>query len=108
MFNTTDILSLGTEYTVADQQGNIIKTIQVIPHSDILDAAIGFYSFEQGSFSEYLENSIAELSGFEDVDPNRVLWYSTYDEEIVLSEIIEFAVQNGYDKIILEHLDDIE
>ena len=27
MFNITDILSLGTDYTVADQNGNIIKII---------------------------------------------------------------------------------
>lgn len=108
MFNTTDILSLGTEYTVADQKGNIINTIQVIPHSDILDAAIGSYSFEHGSYSEYLEKSIAALTGFDSVDPNRVLWYSTTEEEIVLSEVIEFAVNNGYDRIILEHLDETD
>lgn len=108
MYNTTDILSLGTEYTVADQNGNIIKTIQVIPHSDILNAAIGMYTFEHGSYSDYLEKSISSLTGFEDMDPNKVLWYSTPDEEIVLSDIIEYAVNNGYDKIILEHLEDTE
>lgn len=108
MFNTTDILSLGTEYTVADQKGNIIKTIQVIPHTDILEAAIGEYSPEHGTYSEYLEKSISAFTGFDGIDPNKVLWFSTTDEEVILSEIIEFAIQNGYDKIILEHLEIIE
>jgi hypothetical protein len=106
MFNTTDILSLGTEYTVADQKGNIIKQIQVIPHTEVLEAAIGPYSPEHGTYSEYLEKSISALTGFDNVNPLKVLWYSTFNEEIVLSEVIEFAIKNGYDKIILEHLEE--
>lgn len=106
MYKTTDILSLGTEYTVADRNGNIIRTIQVIPHTEILEAASGAYDPEQhGTISEYLEKSIATLTGFDGIDPNKVLWHTTLDEEIILSEIIEFAIHNGYDKIILEHLD---
>lgn len=108
MFNTTDILSLGTEYTVADQKGNIIKTIQVIPHTEILEAAIGPYSPEHGTYTDYLDKCKEALTGYEDIDPNKVLWYSTPDEEVVLSEVIEYAIHNGYDKIILEHLEDNE
>lgn len=108
MINTTDIQSLGTDYTVADQNGNIIKTVQVITHTEILEAAIGPYTPEHGTYSEYLEKSISSLTGFEDVDHNRILWHTTFDEEIILSEVIEFAIHNGYDKIILEHLEDLE
>lgn len=108
MFNTTDILSLGTDYTVADQKGNIIKTVQVIPHTEILEAANGAYTPDMGSYTEYLEKAIASLTGFSEIDPNRVLWHATFDEEIVLSDLIEYAIHNGYDKIILEHLEDIE
>jgi hypothetical protein len=101
-----DVLSLGTEYTVADRNGNVIKTIQVIPHTEILEAALGVYNPEQhGSITEYLEKSTSAFTGFEGIDPMKVLWYSTLEEEIILSEIIEFAVHNGYEKIILEHLD---
>lgn len=105
----TDIQTLGTEYTVADQDGNIIRTIQVIPMADILSAAVGPYSEEIfGSFDNYIEKSHATLSGFDDLDPNAIMWYATEDEEVELAELIEFAMQNGYEKIILEHLDEIE
>ena len=108
MYNTTDILSLGTEYTVANQKGEIIRQIQVIPSSDILEAAIGPYTPEHGTYSDYLEGSISVLTGFDNVDPLKVYWYTTFDDEIILSEIIEFAIKNGYDKIILEHLEELE
>jgi hypothetical protein len=104
MFKITDLLSLGTEYTVADQKGNVLNSIQVIPQTEILEAALGEYTDEFGSISSYLERSIAVLSGFENIDPGKVLWYATEDEEVILADIIEYAVNNGYDKIILEHL----
>jgi hypothetical protein len=108
MIKITDIQTLGTDYTVADTQGNIIRTIQVIPHTEILDAALGPYDPEQETFTQYLENSIAVLIGFEEVDPYRIYWYATHDEEVVLADLIEYAVKHGYDKIILEHLVDEE
>jgi len=107
MFKITDVLTLGTDYTVADPAGNFIKTIQVIPFKDLLDAAVGPYTEEFESYQSYLEKSVATLSGFDDVDSNKVLWYATEDEEISLSEIIEYAIKYGYDKIILEHLEDL-
>lgn len=109
MYKITDILSLGTDYTVADRNGNVIKTVQVVTAQEILDAALGPYSediFE--SYSEYLEKSIAVLSGFDEIDPLSVLWYSTKDEEVALSNIIEFAIKHNYDRIILEHIDELE
>lgn len=108
MFNATDILSLGTEYNVVDKKGNILKSIQVIPHTDILEAAFGIYNPQIGSYSDYLEKSISCFTGYQDLDPHSVLWYSTTDEELILSDLIEYAVKNGYDKIILEHLEDLE
>lgn len=108
MYNTTDIQSLGTDYTVADQKGNVIKNVQVIPHDEILSAALGPYTEDFGSYQEYLEKSIAVLSGFDDIDASKVMWYSTMKEEIALSEVIEYAIRHGFDRIILEHLEDIE
>jgi hypothetical protein len=107
MFKNTNIDSLGTEYTVTDTSGNVIKKIQVVTHSEILDAALGKFTPEFGSIKNYLEKSVATLSGTDTIDPYKVLWYSTPDEQVVLSEIIEYAVQNGYDKIVLEHLEEL-
>jgi hypothetical protein len=108
MFKITNIESLGSDYTITDQTGKLIKTIQVIPHTQILEAALGTFTEDFGSISSYLENSIAVLSGCDKVDQYKVLWYATTKEEVILSEIIEFAIQNGYDKIILEHLEELE
>lgn len=108
MFKITNIETLGSDYTITDQSGKLLKTIQVVTHTDVLEAALGKFTADFGSISSYLEKSIAVLEGYEEVDPNKVLWYATYDEEVVLSDVIEYAVQNGYDKIILEHLEDLE
>ena len=108
MFKITNIESLGTAYTVSDQNGQIIKTVKVIPHTEILEAALGKYTEEFGTFSDYLTKSIAVLSGYESINPRNIHWYSTLDDEVVLSEIIEYAVHNGYDIIILEHLEILE
>ena len=50
MYKNTDVLSLGTDYTVADRSGKILKTIQIMTQNDILDAALGPYNEEFGSF----------------------------------------------------------
>lgn len=109
MYNTTDIQSLGTDYTVADQKGNIIRNIQIIPHTDILEAALGPYTEEEfDSYSAYLEKSIEVLSGFDDIDPNKILWFATEEEEVQLVDVVEYAIKHGYDKVILEYLDDLD
>lgn len=108
MFNITDILSLGSAYTVADQAGNIINTIQVIPMTELLEAAVGPYTDDFGNFQTYIDRSIETLSGYDEIDPYRVLWFATSEDEVALSEIIEYAVKNGYDRIILEHLEELE
>jgi hypothetical protein len=105
MYKNTDVKSLGQKYTVSDSNGKHIKTIQIIPHTEILSAALGSYTEEFGSISSYLEKSISTMSGFEEVDYRKILWYATHDEEVTLAEVIEYAVVNGYDKIILEHLE---
>lgn len=108
MYKITNIDTLGTDYTVADQNGKVIKNIQIIPHTEILEAALGEYNDSFGSIKNYLEKSIAVLEGNEDIDINKVYWYSTEDDEVALAEIIEYAINNGYDKIILEHLDPVD
>jgi hypothetical protein len=105
MFKITDILSLGSDYTVSDSNGVIIKTIQVIPFTELLSAALGPYTDDFGSYTNYIEKSVATLSGFNDIDPNRILWYATEDDEVALADLIEYSIKNGYDRIILEHLE---
>jgi hypothetical protein len=76
--------------------------------ADILDAALGPYTEDFGTFNEYLEKSIKVLSNFDQVDHNKVLWYSSTTEEVILAEVIEFAIKNDYDRIILEYIDNQE
>lgn len=108
MYKMTNVEELGTTYTVSDSKGQIIKSIQIIPHIDILESAIGEYTEAFGSFTEYLQKSVEVLEGFELINPKTVLWYATSEEEVVLADIIEYAVKNGYDRIILEHLEPLE
>src|SRR5271166_3504029 len=109
MFKITNIELLGTDYTVADSKGTVIKTIQIVPATEILESALGEYNTKDfTSYSEYIDKSIATLTGFEKVDPTKTLWFATSDDEVVLAELIEYAVKNGYDKIILEHLEFLE
>lgn len=48
------------------------------------------------------------MTGFNVDSPTKILWYATLDEEVVLANVIEYAIANGYDKIILEHLVELE
>ena len=104
MYKITKISSLGSDYTVSDTDGNVIKVIQIVTQSEILDAALGEYK-EDYTFSSYLDRSIALMTGFENLDPHKILWYATHSTEVVLTNVIEYAVRNGYEKIILEHLE---
>lgn len=108
MYKITRIEDLGSDYTVADQNGKIIKTIQIIPHTEILEAALGSYNETFSSIQDYLDKSIAVLEGFEDVDPLRTLWFATTEEEVVLADVIQYAITHGYDRIILEHLEEVD
>ena len=110
MYKITNVAMLGTEYNVADLTGKIIGTIQVIPHTEILDASLGDYDENNFSIDQYIEQSTKLLCGFSDagIEYYNTLWYATNQKEVVLSEIIEYAIKNKYDKIILEHLEDAE
>jgi len=108
MYKMTHIETLGQEYTVSDASGKILKKVQIIPQKEILEAALGEYDDKTMSWQQYLDKSIEVMTGFDDVDPNKILWYATPKEEVVLAEVIEIAVKNGYDKIILEHLEPTE
>lgn len=109
MYKITDIQTLGTDYTVADSKGHVIKTIQVVTLNEILDAALGPFSEDIfDNFGNYLEKSIAVLSGFDNASYLKTLVYSSFDEDVVIYDIIEYAVKQGYDRVILEHLEDID
>lgn len=107
MFKLTNIDSLGNTYTVQDQEGKVIKTIQVIKQIDILNAALGPFNEQFESVQSYLEQSIAVLEGFEEVDLYKIHWHATSSDTVVLKDLVEYAIINGYDKIILEQLDPI-
>lgn len=104
MIKITDVVTLGTEYTITNQNGEFVKTIQILPQDDILSAALGPYTEEFGEYDSYLENSVAVLFGFDKIDPNKIFWYSTSEEEVILADVIEYAVKYDYDVIILEHI----
>lgn len=108
MHKMTHIETLGVDYAVGNQDGKFIRMMQVIPHTEILEAAVGEYTESYGSMSDYIRDSISVLAGNEDIDPYSVYWHATYDQEVVLSEVIEYAIKNGYTSIILEHLEIVE
>jgi hypothetical protein len=107
MYKITNIDELGSKYTAQDRYGKLIKSIQVIPHKEILEASKGFWDQDIG-LTKYLKESVAMLAGFEDIDPYTTLWHATSDVEIDLASIIAYAVKHGYDRVILEHLEDID
>jgi len=104
MFKITNIGLLGVDYTVTDTSGKVIQTIQVVSSKEILDAALGEFTEEFSSIDEYLEKSIKCLSGYKNSSLYTTLWWPSFDEHIDLTQIIEYAVEYGYNKIILEHL----
>jgi hypothetical protein len=108
MYKITDVLSLGEDYTVSDSEGNVLSKIQVIPLTELMSASLGPYTEDFGSYESYLEKSLASFTGLDEIDPTRVLWYATTEDEVALSDLIEYATKHGYDRIILEHLDELE
>lgn len=103
----TDIKTLGTEYTVTQPGTNFLKTIQIIQFDEILEAGVGFFDNDADTYESYIKDSSDMFSGCENIDPHKVLWFATSDEEVALSAIISHAITNGYDTIVLEHLDDL-
>lgn len=107
MYKITNIETLGTEYTVANKEGQVLRNIQIISHTEILEAALGPCSSEFSSLTDYIDKSRAVLDGNENIDPYSIYWHSTVDEEVPLEDIIEYAIKHGYDIVILEHLDPV-
>lgn len=105
MYKITNIETLGTDYTVANQEGKILRNIRIIPCEEILGAALGPYTDEFGDLTTYMTKSVSVLEGNEDIKLHNIYWYATEDDEVVLSDVIEYAVKHNYDIIILEHLD---
>lgn len=108
MYNITKIDSLGTSYTIADVGGRVIKMMQIIPYSELQALGDLAGDYTKDGITEYMAKFGSMLGGTELYNPYKVLWYSTHDDEVVLSEVIEGAVKHGYDTIVLEHLDDLD
>lgn len=105
MIKVTNINSLGTDYTVTDINGNILKTIQIVTPEEILDAMVGEYNNSFENMNDYLEKSVKYFTGY-DKEPYTTLWWSAYDQDLDVTEIIEYAMTHRYNKIILEYLTD--
>lgn len=108
MAKTIDINTLGTEYIISDPEGTVVKTIRIFLMDDILDAGIGAFIPTSDNMSEYLEKSIKAFTGFDGDSSTKVLWYSTFDSEVSIQEVLEYAIIHDYDKVVLEHLDDFD
>lgn len=104
--NVTDISTLGVDYTVVDRSGKPVRTIKVIDHDEILNATAGIYTSAHGTYTEYLEKCATKLSGTENIDFTRIMWSVTSDPDMQISNVIKFAVKNGYSVIVLEVVDD--
>ena len=107
MYKITNIETLGTEYTVATKEGEIIRNIQIIPYTEILEAALGACNETFSNLSDYIQKSLAVLAGNENIDPYSIYWHSTEEDELPLDEIIEHAIKYDYNIVILEHLDPV-
>jgi hypothetical protein len=107
MYKITNIETLGTEYTVATKEGKVLRNIQIIPHTEILDAALGQYNESFPHLTSYIEESRAVLAGNENIDPYSIFWFSTEEHEVPLDEVIEYAIKHGYSIVILEQLDPV-
>lgn len=107
MYKITNIETLGTDYTVATKDGKVISNVQVIPHTEILEAALGYYNESETDMATYIAKTSALFAGNENIDPHSIYWYSTEDDEVPLDDIIEYAIMHGYTTVILEHLDPV-
>ncbi len=105
MYNITDISTLGKSYSIVDKDEKFIKAIRIIPHTEILNAALGEFDESFVSMGDYLEESIATLSGYDAIDPDKIYWLTTENETVPLEDILETAIVNDYDVIILEKID---
>jgi len=105
MTKIVNLNTLGTEYTVCDVMGNIINSLQIISAIEIVEAGIGLFEEHDGiTTQEYLDQSRSHFSGHKDIDPLKVLWWATKDAESDLTIPIEYALNHGYEKIIMECL----
>lgn len=108
MANVIDLNSLGTEYHISDAEGTISKVIRIFMLDDILSAGVGQFSYNKHDFNSYLKDSIDSFTGFDPCSITNILWYSSFDNEVYISEILEYAIINDYDKVIIEYLEDID
>lgn len=105
MFQITNLNTLGTEYTILDNNAAITKTIRIISQEDILEAALGRYQVsEYKDYHEYMNLSLMYLEGFVE-DPLAVSWYATKEEDFDLHDAVTTAIRDGNSIVIMEILD---
>lgn len=102
-----DLNDLGTEYNVIDEEGSLVRVLKIINHKDILASALGEYNeeFYKNDYTDYIMSSINRLSGFPK-DPYSIYWHTCLEDEFELLVIIDKCLEEGYEYVILELLDD--
>lgn len=101
---TTDIQTLGTEYSLLIERdtGSEVKKVRIIDVDELLEASLGTYDVKKhSSYSSYLEASVSVLSGFS----TNFKWVCHDNDEVPLSVLVEYAVDSDVDIIILEYPD---
>lgn len=102
----TDVSKIGKFYNITNTSGTVLGQIQVMTHTDILDASVGQFDPDVDTYEAYLQKSIACFTGFKEIHPGTVAWYTSYEEDVTLQTLLSYAVEHGYRHIILEYIDD--
>ena len=108
MHKITNVDTLGDIYTVVNKTGQIMKRMRIIPYEDIQDVIPEVQDEVFGNneaIESYIKEASASLTRDVNIDLEKIYWHTTSEHEIMLSAIIEYAFVNGYDKIVLEHID---
>ena len=101
MYKITNIDTLGTEYTVANKDGKILKHVRVLQHTEKLDAVLGEYDHTVEDMASYLERAASALSGNEDIKEHSIYWLTT-EAGWSMHDVIEHAVTYSYDVVVIE------
>lgn len=99
--NVTDIRKMGVNYNVIDDDGQKLKQIKVIQHTDFLASVLGEYNEEfYENSDDYIASSMKKLSGF--VPLHEVYWYTCSEADYEVTEVLYECMTSGYSYAIVE------
>ena len=107
MFKITNTKKIGKLLTITDIDGIPLGTLHLVHASELLNVAFGEYDSSFISYSNYLKQSVACLSGFNQNQLYRTLCWvrkgiTDSERDSDLTQAIEYAIQHGYTAVILE------